>query len=322
MRRILLFLTVCFVLCQSAIAQGSIPDSVRHLFDYDQKAPLDIKETGTLDRNGVKVIDLTFASPKGGRVPAYLIVPPGKGPHAGIVYGHWGGGNRTEFLSEAVMLAEAGAVSVLIDYPWERSGESRRKGPDVAEPEKSIAVSAQAVIDLRRAIDLLLARSDVDPKRIGYVGHSYGAQWGAILSAVDKRMKTAVLMGGVPTSATLWLEGFDPGLVEYRNGLPKGQLDSYLKLYSQLDAIEFVPRAAPVSLFFQFARQERIMTEAHMNKYGQAASEPKAVKFYDGGHELLNPQAMLDRDEWLQKQLGLKSIMAVLEKRLRSGGTN
>jgi cephalosporin-C deacetylase-like acetyl esterase len=42
----------------------------------------------------------------------------------------------------------------------------------------------QAVVDLRRGIDLLLARSDVDPKRLAYVGHSYGAQWGSILSAL------------------------------------------------------------------------------------------------------------------------------------------
>jgi cephalosporin-C deacetylase-like acetyl esterase len=48
-------------------------------------------------------------------------------------------------------------------------------------------VVAQQVIDLRRALDLLLSHDDVDPKRIAYVGHSFDANCGAILDVVDKR---------------------------------------------------------------------------------------------------------------------------------------
>jgi hypothetical protein len=50
-------------------------------------------------------------------VPAYVVEPIGPGPHAGIIFGHWGEGVRTEFLDEAMFYAKAGAVSVLIDYP-------------------------------------------------------------------------------------------------------------------------------------------------------------------------------------------------------------
>lgn len=63
----------------------------------------------------------------------------------------------------------------------------------IDKPEMDRQAEIHAVVDLRRGIDLLLARPDVDPRRLAYVGHSYGAQWGAILSAVDKRIKTAVL---------------------------------------------------------------------------------------------------------------------------------
>ena len=38
------------------------------------------------------------------------------------------------------------------------------------------------MIDMRRGVDLLLARRDVDPRRIAYVGHSYNANVGALLS--------------------------------------------------------------------------------------------------------------------------------------------
>ena len=43
-----------------------------------------------------------------------------------------------------------------------------------------------------------------------------------------------------------------------------------------------------------------------MRKYAEAASEPKQVKWYDTGHELLDVQAMTDRTNWLRQQLGLR----------------
>jgi hypothetical protein len=46
-----------------------LPEIV-HRFDYDQKAPLDIREVGAEIRDGVTIRDISYASPKGGRVPA------------------------------------------------------------------------------------------------------------------------------------------------------------------------------------------------------------------------------------------------------------
>jgi hypothetical protein len=58
------------------------------LFTYDPQAPLDIQETNRRWEEGVTVIDLTYVSPMGGRVPATLIVPDGTGPFAGMLYQH------------------------------------------------------------------------------------------------------------------------------------------------------------------------------------------------------------------------------------------
>lgn len=132
------------------------------------------------ERDGAKVFDLTYAGRNRTKVTAYLVTPAtGKGPHAGLVFGHWGPGNRTEFLAEAKLYARAGAVCVLVDYPWVRPAPHRKPLKQEADPEGDHALFVEAVIDLRRALDLLAGRSDVDPKRLGYVGHSFGAQWGA-----------------------------------------------------------------------------------------------------------------------------------------------
>ena len=62
----------------------------------------------------------------------------------------------------------------------------------------------QMVMDLRRAVDVLISPKDVDTDRIGYVGHSLGATWGAPLAAAEKRIKVFVLMGGLPKVPPDW----------------------------------------------------------------------------------------------------------------------
>src|SRR6266436_9285888 len=87
------------------------PDLVRH-FDYDQRAPLGLKQIGIQHREHANVYDITYESPKGGVVPAYLVVPKGRGPFAAVIWGHWYWGNssmrnRRQFLDEAVALETA-----------------------------------------------------------------------------------------------------------------------------------------------------------------------------------------------------------------------
>jgi cephalosporin-C deacetylase-like acetyl esterase len=71
------------------IATAIYAEDNTHAFDYDAKAPLDIQEAGVEHRGNVAVHDITYASPKGGRVPAYLVVPDGKGRFAAVLWGHW-----------------------------------------------------------------------------------------------------------------------------------------------------------------------------------------------------------------------------------------
>src|SRR6266480_7754458 len=170
---------------------------IRH-FDYDSKAELGIKEIGVEHRGGTAIYDITYASPKGGVVPAFLVVPTGKGPFAAIIWGHWywpnsPARNRTEFLDEAVALAPAGAVSLLTDGPIARPGHVENNEP---LNERQFLDLVQQIVDMRRGLDLLLNRKDVDPKRIAYVGHSYNATVGAFLAGLDRRFKAFVLMAG------------------------------------------------------------------------------------------------------------------------------
>jgi len=71
-----------------ALAQQDHNQLLRH-WDYDKSAPLDIKQAGVQERDGVTIYDVSFSSPvgdrsaavgpNGGVVTSYLVVPPGKG---------------------------------------------------------------------------------------------------------------------------------------------------------------------------------------------------------------------------------------------------
>src|SRR5262245_12335747 len=83
------------------------------LFDYDAKQPLDIDDKVVEETSDAVIHDITYTSPKGGPVAAYLVVPKKKGPFAAVLFGHWGNGTRSEFIPEAKLYARAGAVSLL-----------------------------------------------------------------------------------------------------------------------------------------------------------------------------------------------------------------
>src|SRR5262249_42318928 len=159
-------------------ATAAAPAAQADLFRYDAGADLKIEEAGLEKRAGVSVHDLRF-TPIPGReaVKAYLVAPEGKGPFAGVLWVHWLGGpattNRTQFLSEAASLAPKGVVSLLVDAMW-----SAPKWYEGRVPDEDYDNSIRQVIALRRAMDLLASRPEVDKARLGFVGHDYGGMYG------------------------------------------------------------------------------------------------------------------------------------------------
>jgi cephalosporin-C deacetylase-like acetyl esterase len=82
-------LALTFVLLLSAAPLLAQDTDLLRRFDYDKKAPLEVKESAVERRGEIAIHDITYASPKGGRVPAYLVVPQGRSPFAAVIWGHW-----------------------------------------------------------------------------------------------------------------------------------------------------------------------------------------------------------------------------------------
>jgi len=299
------FAGIVFVLLFSPTLFAQDAEMLRH-FDYDKNAPIDLKIAGTEKRGDVTVYDITYASPKGGVVPAYLVVPKGNGPFAAVIWGHWywrnsDMRNRKQFLDEAVALAPSRVVSLLTDGPVARPGYV----PDTTPlNEQQVAHMVQQIIDMRRGVDLLLARKDVDPNRIAYVGHSYNASIGAFLSGIDRRFKAFVLMAGSLSDVVDMKMG---AYTEFRQQVGPEKFDAFMAKYAYMDQGKYIAHAAPAVVFLQYATQEEFMKPDRAREYAKVVSEPKRFKLYEAPHAL-NAEARRDRLAFLAEQLKLKPL--------------
>ena len=275
-----------------------------HLYDYDRAAPLQLTEAGVETREGVEVHDISYASPKGGRVAGYLVTPPGRGPFAGILFMHGAGGNRKGMLAQAIAYAKTGAVCLTIDAAM--SGSRAIPGEkflDYQKPERTRDAFIQTVIDSRRAVDLLLARSDVDPRRLAFVGGSFGAFIGGVLSGVEKRIH-AFALASAPASIN---DATVETVVAARRTLPPDELQRSFAIIDAVAAIHYAAHAAPSALLLQNGTKDAGVPRESAERLHQAASEPKTLQWYEAGHGL-NPQAVEDRAEWLRKQIGIGKL--------------
>ncbi len=300
-----LTLTVGAICIGMGVSQAQDADLTRH-FDYDQKAPLNIKQIGSERRGDVTIYDITYDSPKGGVVPAYLVVPKGRRPFAAVIWGHWywqnsSMRNRKEFLDEAIAVAPSGVVSLLTDGPINRPAHVESKDP----LDESIALEfLQQVIDMRRGIDVLLERRDVDPKRIAFVGHSYNAGVGALLSGLDRRFKAFVLMAG-STSDEVGRQS--KAFQDFRQQVGAQKLDAFIAKYKYLDQGLFVTHAAPAIVFLQYGSRDSDITPEQAQEYAAVVSEPKQFKMYDAEHNL-NAEARRHRIQFLVNELKLRPV--------------
>lgn len=277
-----------------ALATATATEPSPELFAYDKSAPFNVEKVGHETRGAALVLDLTF-TPAGKPVKAFLVSPAtGSGPHAAILYVHWLGDpqttNRTQFLEEAVALAGRGVVSLLVEGMW--------ADPDWYKnriPEEDFAHAVLQVIELRRAMDLLLAQPDIDPARVALVGHDFGAMYGMMAEALDRRAKTCVFMAPTPHFVDWFL---------FRQQ-PKDPA-AYKAQLAAIDPVHFVPKLAPAPVLFQFASKDFYVTAEEAAEFYAAALPRKHQATYDADHGLRLPEVATDRLAWLVRELGLK----------------
>jgi len=289
----------------------SYPDLLPR-FDYDSRAGLAMRETDVHKRGNIRLIELNYAGAGGDRVPAYLLIPPGGGPFPAIIWGHWlmkssPLANKDEFMEEAVALAHSGVVSLLIDAPQARNDWVEAKGGLLESVKQQSEAAAHQVTDLRRGVDLLYGRPDVDRHRIAYVGHSWDAHVGAILAGVETRISAYVLMASGYSDEEEAFASKDPERMAQIKEVGEDNVHNYFREYAWDDPVYFLGHTDRESIFLQFASGDPISKELAQKYLDRFSAKDKKMEFYNAPHAL-NAAARLDRDRWLQKHLGIKKI--------------
>lgn len=261
-------------------------------------AALDIR-TGPSHRPapGVDASDISFASVGGRRVTGELIAPASGGrrgkPGPAILFVHWLGEpkttNHTEFEADATRLAAKGFTCLLVDTMWAAPNWFDTMGADAAVDYRR---TVDQVVDLRRALDLLAARPDVDPSRIAYVGHDFGAMMGALVAGVDARPSRYVLITPTATLPEWYLLG--------KKGIERGPYEAAFAPLSLTAALE---RSRAKAWLFQFSAKDDYVPQTRGLLFFAAAPTPKEALTYDAGHDLETPQAHADRIAWLLAEL-------------------
>ena len=235
------------------------------------------------ERAGARVHDIRVAD-----ADAYLVEPIAGGRGPAILFLHWfdteaPDGNRTQFLDEAVELArDEGFVSILPQgkFPW--AGDPTDAASDLERIRAEVARH-------RRALDLVAGRDDVDASRVGLVGHDFGGMHGVVLAADDVRIAAAVVIAATPR----WGDWF----------LPFWNIDGdrfeYQRALSEVDPISRINDLAPRPVLLQFARTDFFIASMTGMEFHRAAGEPKEMRAYETDHGVRDPQARIDRREFL-----------------------
>ena len=277
-----------------ALAVALVAAAQTPSFDYDRAKPLDIRVAATEMRGAVRIDDISFASLDGGRTHAYLVTPPGRGKVAGALFVHWYDSesplsNRKQFLNEAVDLAQPGLVSLLVATPW--SDPQWYPKRDVTRDFEN---SIQEVRELRRALDILAEQPRVDRKRMALVGHDFGAMYGILAAASEKRVSAVALQA--------FTRSFSDWFLYNQKQLAPAARQRVIDRLAPLDPVKFIGQLGSTPVLLQFADKDFYVPRDHAEALYAAARGPKQILWYQAGHGL-NDQASQDRQKWLRQAL-------------------
>jgi putative membrane-bound dehydrogenase-like protein len=272
-------------------AMGRLPDR-------SKLAPLDVQVTNRMEGPGFSRMTLSFAAEGNDRVPCYLFVPAGlegkrvpgilalhqttptgKGQPAGLA--------DSENLHYALELAKRGYVVLAPDYP--SFGDYKYD----FNADAYISGSMKGIFNHMRAVDLLVSRAEVDPARIGAIGHSLGGHNSMFVGVFDQRIKVTVSSCG-------WTP-----LHDYYGGKLEGWTsDRYVPSIRDVyqldpdkvpfDMVEIVAALAPRAFFsnsplhdgnFEVAGVRKAIAEARPIYELLGAAEKLQVRYPDAGHE-------------------------------------
>jgi len=262
-------------------------EGFRHIFDYDRSAlnaRVDSRDT-TGDEWIMERVSYDAAYGKE-RMAAIVFLPKHHaGPYQPVVYFPGSGvislANSVERRDQvASFVVKTGRAYIL---PILKSTYERRDSLTSDLPDSSIFWRDHVVMwvkDVRRTLDYLSTRADMDTSRFAYFGFSWGANMAPMNLVAEPRFKAAVL--------------YVAGLTMER-GRP------------EVDPFNYLPRVKiPVLMLngkYDFFFPVEVAQKPFFNTLGTPAANKQWI-VYEGGHDVPRTALITETLRWLDKYLG------------------
>jgi serine/threonine protein kinase/dienelactone hydrolase len=222
------------------------------------------------------------------RLPAYLYIPKKvKGPYQTVVFfpGLWAlsvtSSERIENDIDYGLLDFVIKSGRALMYPVYK-GTFERGAPALQNlpPDEFREWTFQYIKDLRRSLDYLETRSDIDKTKFAYYGYSWGGRIGSIVGGVENRFQTLILAHA----------GFRP--------TPKEP---------EVEELNFSPRVTKPVLMINGRYDHIYVVESSQKPFFRFLGTPEKDKvhlIYDGGHTSPRNEMIKAVLGWLDRYLG------------------
>jgi dienelactone hydrolase len=286
------------------------------------EAPVAFVSHHVVEESGYRRIRVSYASPEGEPIPAFLLLPHGDGPFAAVLIHHQHNAQRHLGKSEVCglvgdplqafgpALARQGFVVLAPDsicFEDRRSNRTGTEADEAADVEQHYnemcyrllrgdKLMRKVLSDSAQGISLLSTHPLVDAERIGILGHSYGGNTVLFHGALDERIRFACSSGAACSYHYKMAHQLGIEMAEVIPGFA-----------TRYDIADLVACFAPRRVLIVSATEDAASQDA--DKIVQAAQEmcaslgsPEHIehKCYEGGHAVTQ-ERFDDIVHWLAK---------------------
>lgn len=269
--------------------------SIHKFYNYDQELPLHESTTLLSDSLNHSLYSISYKSIHNKTVTGLLSIPKGaKKPLPVIILMHGLGDRVTVDYIEAghSYFIESGYAVLRINIA--NHGDRLENDYDFSLTDGyrywTRDIITQTVFDLRRSVDYLKLREEIDSDRIGYFGISLGGIIGTVFCGVDERVKVPVIA----------LAGGNLNLMFGLDALTDATMD----FMSLIDPINFVEKIHPRPFLMINSENDEVVPPATSKILFQKAQQPKQIIWYPSKHrDLPIEKAYPAGIDWFQEHL-------------------
>jgi predicted esterase len=270
---------------------------LRKLFNYDKGLETYCKVISSRDTANCTISEVIYQGLGETKINAYLVIPHKMmRQYPVVLFYHGSNQEKYLFFNQAIELADQSIASL---HMVQLEGSLT-----YTDPEKDFRTNQQTIINLRRSIDMLENHSQIDPGRLAFVGFDHGSWAGAVLSGVENRISTYILISctAYPTNTmeTSSVVTNTPPVV-----LSPEQKSKYSNRMKAFDPINYLGNRVRSSVLFQYPEAGTNGDSEYFQKLFLATKEPKQLAKYNTNLlDIINfPEAVNDRLKWLKNHL-------------------